>query len=194
MWTIPGITNVDDDLGASPTLFEATLKGVSTPMVGACDKNGLFYAWRANNLAAGPVWTRQVGDPANPSSSSLDMCLAAATWDASDRGLFHASNSTTIGGTAYPASVRRLNPATGASVWQVGLRTGPVLGTATLDGAGVLAVTTYHRSTSSLYLVNAANGAIVRTIALDGLAFPQPAFADQYLFIATGASLTAWAA
>lgn len=192
-WTIPGITGVDDDIGASPTLFTATIGGVSTPMVGACDKNGLFYALKADDLAAGPVWTLRVGNPAN---SGLDMCLAAAAWDASDGGLFHASNSTTVGATAFPASVRRLDPASGAPRWQVGLGTGPVLGTASLDGSNVIAAVTYSTAkgtTSSLYLINAANGTILRTIALDSHAFSEPAFADRYLLVATGRSLTAWA-
>ena len=31
-------------------------------MIGACNKNGIYYAWRRQNLAAGPVWQRQVGN------------------------------------------------------------------------------------------------------------------------------------
>ena len=32
----------DGDFGASPTMFSATLNGVSTPMVGDCNKNGIY--------------------------------------------------------------------------------------------------------------------------------------------------------
>ncbi len=191
-WTIPGITNVDDDIGASPVLFSASVAGVTTPMVGACDKNGIFYAWRAQNLAAGPLWTVQVG---NPAGAGVDMCLASPTWDAAGGRLIQASNSTKLSGHAYPASVRRLDTATGSVIWQLGLGTGPVLGTTSLDGSSVLATVSYSTTkgtTSSLYLIDATRGVILRTIALDNHAFSQPVFADKYLFIGTGKSLTAW--
>jgi outer membrane protein assembly factor BamB len=191
-WTIPGIATIDDDLGASPTLFTATLAGQPTPMVGACDKNGVFYAWRTTNLSAGPVWTQTVGNPAN---AGLDMCLAAASWDPTGSRLFHASNSTTVTGKAVPASVRRLDPATGTVLWQVGLASGPVLGSSSLDAGNVVAAATYSTqkgTSSACYLINASDGTILRSITLDSHAFSQPTFADHYLFVATGKSLTAW--
>src|SRR5215475_9062762 len=46
-WQIPtGQRGPDSDFGGSPTLFSAKLAGVPTPMVGACNKNGTYYAWR----------------------------------------------------------------------------------------------------------------------------------------------------
>jgi len=33
---------------------------VSTPMVGACHKNGIFYALAQDDLSAGPVWQTQI--------------------------------------------------------------------------------------------------------------------------------------
>ena len=62
-WTAPLGQAADLDFGSSPTLFAASLGGVETPMVGACNKNGRYYAWRRWNLAAGPVWSRLVGAP-----------------------------------------------------------------------------------------------------------------------------------
>jgi outer membrane protein assembly factor BamB len=54
IWTIPPADHgPDSDFGGSPTLFTAPLGGVSTPMVGAENKNGTYYAWRQSNLAAG---------------------------------------------------------------------------------------------------------------------------------------------
>ena len=61
-------------------------------MVGACNKNGVYYALRLDNLAAGPVWTFQAG---NPENAGTGQCIAAAIWDGSR--LFVASNGTTIG-------------------------------------------------------------------------------------------------
>ncbi len=40
----------DGDFGGSPTLFTATINGKTVPMVGACNKNGIYYG-----LGPGPV-------------------------------------------------------------------------------------------------------------------------------------------
>jgi outer membrane protein assembly factor BamB len=56
-WKVPPNELIpDSDFGGSPTLFQATIGGNPTPLVGACNKNGTYYAWRQQNLAAGPVW------------------------------------------------------------------------------------------------------------------------------------------
>ena len=65
-------------------------------------------------------------------------------------------------------SVGQVNPSTGAFLWQTGLPCA-VMGTPTLDSAGVLAVGTYRcvkPAAPGAYLINAATGArmIVRGI------------------------------
>src|SRR6185295_18515414 len=47
----------DSDFGSSPTLFGA---GTPPPDVGACNKNGKYYALAANPLSA-PIWSDQLG-------------------------------------------------------------------------------------------------------------------------------------
>jgi len=152
-------------------------------MVGACNKNGRYYALRSQNLSTGPVWERKVAAP----SAQGPQCDAAAIWNGTD--LFVASGaSTTIGGVTYPAAIRRVNPATGGYRWQRGLPVGPVIGSPSLDGGGVIAAATYNTSTNSnngVYLLNAATGAIVRVIQTHDREFAQPVFADGYLFIGT---------
>ena len=61
-WQVPSAEQgFDGDFGGSPTTFTATLGGVPTPMVGACNKgNGIYYGLRQNDLAAGPVWRAQI--------------------------------------------------------------------------------------------------------------------------------------
>ena len=52
-WQVPSSQQVKDgDFGGSPAIWTATINGVSTPMVGACDKDGLFYAFAQHNLSA----------------------------------------------------------------------------------------------------------------------------------------------
>src|SRR5207245_11036306 len=85
------------------------------PLVGACDKNGKFYALRRSALAAGPIWRFQIGQ----SSSQIPECIAGAAFDGSR--LYVGGNTTTVAGTTYPGSVRALDPATGTPIWEVGL-------------------------------------------------------------------------
>ncbi len=185
IWTVPAaMLKRDDDFGASPTLFTATLGGVSTPMVGACNKNGWFYALRTAGLSAGPVWKLQVG--AGFSNTTGEQCIAGAVWDGSR--LFVAGNQTTIAGTSYFGSMRRINPATGAALWATGLP-GAVMGTPTLNGSGVLAAASYDAtsgSTNEAYLLNASTGQLMATLSIGGAReFAQPVFADNHLLLAT---------
>ena len=176
-WQVPaGQHGSDSDFGGSPTLFSAALGGKPTAMVGACNKDGIYYAWRQGNLQAGPAWQRTVGAP----YTSGPQCDAAAVWDG--KHLYVAGNKTTINGVTYPGSIRMINPATGAYLWQRGL-TGPPIGSPTLDGAGVLAVTAYSKN-GLLVLINAATGAVIRTVSV-GPDFGQPVFADNLLLVPT---------
>jgi outer membrane protein assembly factor BamB len=181
------INPVGDDLdwGSSPTLFEARINNVRTKMVGANGKDGVFHALDANNLQNGPVWSYQVGTSAD---FSIGACLAAPIWDSTTRRLFVASNQTTINATVYRGSIRAFDPANGAILWETGLTGGPVMGSPTLNGSGVLAAGTYNISNVTLnavYLLNAANGAILTTIPeTNRIVFAQPVFAGNHLFVA----------
>lgn len=176
----PGI---DSDFGSSPTIFSATLPGSSAPveMVGACNKSGLYFALQAADLAAGPVWSLRVGAP---SSKTVEGCDGSAVYDG--QHLFIAGPPTTIGGVTYNGSIREVAPATGKVLWATGLP-GAVVGTPTLDGAGVLSVASFDISgaTNNDYLVDAANGALLATIDTNSLEFAQPVFAGDYLLLAT---------
>ena len=178
IWTVPAAQQVNDsDFGGSPGLWTATIGGVATPLVGACNKNGTFYAFSTASLAAGPVWTR--------TTSRGGECDAAPVWDGTH--LFLAGVVTSIKGVRYEGSIRKVNPATGAIVWQTGL-TGKILGTPGMDGAGVIAVSSYgaRGGLNALWLVNAANGQILNTISYgNSSTFAQPVFADGYLFTAS---------
>lgn len=183
IWTVPAAERVaDSDFGGSPAIWRASVGGTPTVLAGACNKNGTFYALRASHLAAGPVWSRSIG---NPETRGPGQCDAAAIFDGSH--LYLASNGTTINGTAYQGSVRRVNPATGAIVWRRGL-SGPIIGTPGMDGAGVIAAASYGSTTrqNGVFLINASTGKILKTIAYGASStFGQPVFADNYLFVAS---------
>ena len=158
-WQAPGTAGHghDWDFGASPTLFA----GPGMPAtVGACNKNGRFYALTAKPLARAPRWTDRVAAP----------------------------DGTTIGATTYGGSIRQVNPATGAFIWQTGLHCA-VMGTPALDSAGVLAAGTYSCPKSQApgaYLIKAATGAVLTTLPTGtSRVFAQPVFAQGTLFVAT---------
>jgi polyvinyl alcohol dehydrogenase (cytochrome) len=103
----------DPDFGTTPTLFTATINGHVRSLVGAANKDAMFYAWDRSNPAAGPVWQTTIatasGDPAVGS-------IVSASWDGSR--LYVGGGDTTINGTSCSASLDALNPSTGAFIWR----------------------------------------------------------------------------
>jgi outer membrane protein assembly factor BamB len=152
-------------------------------MIGACNKNGVFYAWRALDLAGGPVWSIQLGDP---SDVGIGKCLASAIWDGAR--LFAASNGTHIDGHHLAGSLRQLNPATGAILWETGLK-GSAYGSPTLDGGGVIAAGTFAKAqeeNNGVYLVKASDGTLITRIdTMGSTVFSQPVFAQDRMFLAS---------
>ncbi len=161
----------DGDFGGSPTIFGA--------YVGACNKNGKYYALDRVTMAL--VWKAQIG--IKSSSASPAQCSAAAIYDG--QFLYMAGDPTTINGVSYRGSLRRLNPATGAFLWELGLPNS-VLGAPTMNGGGVIAVGTYDytATTNAVYLVDASTGRLLRTLTTGGRTFAQSVFANGYLFTA----------
>src|SRR6266702_233218 len=169
----------DGDFGASPTVFG--------PDVGACNKNGVFYALRRSTMKV--AWSRRIGAPAP--HHGVSNCSASAIYDG--RTLFVAGPRHVINGKAYPGSVQALNPNTGALLWQTGLANG-VIGSPSLDGGGVLAVGTYGftKTPNEVYLLDASTGSIQRRLVRGSADFAQSVFAEGRLFTANGNGLVSW--
>src|SRR4030095_9633551 len=111
------------------------------------------------------------------------------------RRLFVGSNQTTIQAEVFKGSMRCFKPANGSVIWETGLTGGPVMGSPTLNGTGVLAAATYNISDVTLntvYLLNAANGNILTSLPeTNNIVFAQPVFAGTHLFVATAGGVTA---
>jgi polyvinyl alcohol dehydrogenase (cytochrome) len=176
----------DGDFGGSPTLFTTRIKGTTAQLVGACSKNGRYYALRRSSMKV--VWTRRIG--ASSTGKVFAQCQSAAAFDG--RFLYMAGPAATIGGKVHRGSVERLNPATGAIGWQTGLPEG-VLTSPAINASGVIGVGTYDNGTApnATYLIDASTGAILTTLD-KGVDFPQAAFADGWLYTASGTDLYAW--
>ena len=181
-WTAPNSLTSDLDFGSSPTLFKATVAGVSTPLVGACNKNGKFYTWRQSNLSAGPIWSRQVGQSGGTGNGA---CITSAAWDFQAQRLFVAANSTTINGIQSAGGLRALNPATGASLWEQSLPCLPN-GSPTINSQ-VVAVSMYSCPTGvspTVRIYRESDGQFLGSVPETGKTFAQPVFAHGMLFVA----------
>jgi outer membrane protein assembly factor BamB len=148
------------DFGASPTLFS---DASGRALVAAASKDGWLYALDRANLAAGPVWKRQVatlepsdpthcGDPLHGYGSIVSPAFA--------NGLLYAAGGHTPDGA--PGSVLALDPATGA-VQFVHRTPGYVLGAMAVAGE-VLAVTSNaaDSASSTLEILDAHTGDVLR--------------------------------
>jgi outer membrane protein assembly factor BamB len=130
-WQLPPSDWIGDstDFGASPTLFQAKIGGITKYLVGANNKNGKFYAFERGNITNGPIWENQIAAP-----GKCPLCgqgaISSAGWNGSK--LFIAGGHTTINSTACLGSVQEVDPATGLNLWQRCLNDGPVLAPVTL--------------------------------------------------------------
>jgi polyvinyl alcohol dehydrogenase (cytochrome) len=151
-WEIPQSqqTNGDPDFLAAPTIFTANRFGVATEMVGIINKNAIYYAFNAANIAGGPVWEDQVG-PGSECPQCGSAGIAPSAWDG--RVLYIGGPATTINGKACNGSLQAVNAATGAYLWRDCLGAS-VLG-AVMAIPGVIFVN--HGQTISAY--NAGTGA-----------------------------------
>jgi polyvinyl alcohol dehydrogenase (cytochrome) len=131
-WQVPSSQQGgDSDFGATPTLFTANGQN----MVGAVNKNGIFYAFKRDALGSGPVWQTQLSPGGGcPQCGSGD--ISSAAWDGST--LYVGTTSVSINGSSCTGSVEALNPATGAFIWQHCMLDGPVIG-AVVTANGVVA-------------------------------------------------------
>jgi len=116
-WQLPPADRfTDDDFGATPSLFTATIGGVNHNMVGVLNKNGKYYAFDRTNISQGPIWEAQVGNLGSAHN------IASSAWDGTK--LYVAGQTTTINGKSCTGSVNALNPADGTFIWRICQTTG----------------------------------------------------------------------
>lgn len=112
-WQIPVSQQTGDgDFGSTATLFTATINGTVRQMVGAVNKNGIYYAFERDNITAGPVWEDREASIMRGDKSSR----AASAWDGTY--LYEGDTTTTVNRKACAGSVRALNPSNGTFIWQ----------------------------------------------------------------------------
>jgi polyvinyl alcohol dehydrogenase (cytochrome) len=165
----------DSDFGSTPTLFTSS----TGPMVGVANKNGKYYAFNRNNIAAGPVWTDQVA-----TGGSCPQCgsgsISPSAWDG--HNLYIGGGNTTISGSSCKGGVRKVNPNNGSYVWQHCMGAGPVLGSVTATASGVVAAS----QGNTVIVMNASTGATVARLS-DNLSgsklYGGPSISNGVLFV-----------
>jgi outer membrane protein assembly factor BamB len=139
----------DGDFGASPTLFTATINGQTRQLVGAANKNGIYYALDRTNFGAGPVWE-------SPRISTDPSTIATSAWDGTR--LYVGGFFDTVNGQGCDGTVKAIDPSTGAFLWNdcFGNGYGEVVEGLTAVPGLVLAGVGQH-----LVVINSANGKVL---------------------------------
>jgi polyvinyl alcohol dehydrogenase (cytochrome) len=153
-WTVPAANQGagDPDFGTTPTLFTATINNQPRQLVGAANKDGIFYAWDRTPNAQQQltlVWQTTVGTAsASPSTGSI----VSAAWDGTE--LYVGGGNVTINGTSCTGNIDALDPATGAYIWQSCLTSHVLAGITEVPGLIVIGTTG-----GNLLVIATSNGA-----------------------------------
>lgn len=181
-WQVPQFAMVgdgDSDFGSTPALFNATINGTLHQMVGAINKNGIFYAFERGALGNGPHWQDQISTGPNCSTCDGAGTIAPAAWDGTS--LYIGGGFTTIKGQSCQGSLRALDPATGHYLWEHCL--GDARAMAALAVVpGVVVVGEGHYVTA----VDAETGAtlfVFRDTRVGSIFYGAPSIAHAMLFI-----------
>lgn len=169
-WKLPEYETVlDSDFGTSTTLFSAN----GNNMVAAINKNGEAYAFNQDSLASGPIWQQSIAVGGDCPTCGVSSVSSAAFGDSQ---LYMAGNLGDINGTEYPGTVRALNPATGAYIWQHAAP-GPVIGALAYDNGMVL-----DGGGSVLEVLDATTGARVYSYDTGAQIYAGPSVADGVIY------------
>jgi outer membrane protein assembly factor BamB/regulation of enolase protein 1 (concanavalin A-like superfamily) len=169
-WKLPEYETVlDSDFGTSTTLFSAN----GNNMVAAINKNGEAYAFNQNSLASGPIWQQNIAVGGDCPTCGVSSVSSAAFGDGQ---LYMAGNLGDINGTEYPGTVRALNPATGAYIWQHAAP-GSVIGALAYDNGMVL-----DGAGSVLEVLNATTGARLYSYDTGAQIYAGPSVADGVIY------------
>ena len=173
-WQVPASqrdNTFDSDFGTTPTLFTDTS---GRRLVGASNKNGLYYAWDRSDLAAGPVWDRRVAV-----GGACPQCGKAAISPAAfdGRHLFIAGGILQLNdGTKVGGNVQEVDPATGQRIWIHTFPTGPKPPPSVLGAVTATASTVVVGSARNLVVLDKTSGDAVYTFTAPADSGKPPAY------------------
>ncbi len=144
----------DSDFGTTPTLFHDRHH---RPLVGASNKNGLYYAWDRRDVAAGPVWSVRVA-PGGACPQCGQAAISPAAFDG--HTVFIGGGITTIDGQQCGGNVTAVDPATGRVRWAHCFLAGPEPPPAVLGAVTVTRSLVVVGSARQIVLLNKWTGSV----------------------------------
>jgi len=185
-YSCPAPFGPDNDLGASPNLFTATIGGRARDVVGAGQKSGIY--WALDRDTGEELWHTNVG----PGSR-----LGGIEWGTAYDGTHVYAPIGNINGTPYQApdgtrltygSWAALDPATGRIVWQTA-DPGKYLNSALASPAvanGVVFGASMSNTGDNFYALEAATGKILWRFPSGAPSIATPAIVDGVVYWGTG--------
>jgi len=155
-WKVPKTDEGDYDFGSTPTLFSGTVTpgGKNRRLVGVPNKNGNYYVFNRDNVAAGPVATIVLAHAGRTDPTKGNGSVSPSAFDG--RTLYIAGGGTEVAGQPVPGSLAAYDPNDlSKPIWKVAAA-GPVLGAVT-TASGIVAIGNGPFTT----LVSSVDGAIL---------------------------------
>jgi outer membrane protein assembly factor BamB len=154
-------------------LFSASIAGEPQQLVGAENKNGVYYALNRDNLAAGPVWQYRVESSAAYADASCNNTISTSAWAGPGQPIMVAG--VALSGSNCIGTMTALNPSTGQPEWQVNLPGGVEGAVTELPGLVVVGAGT------DLEVLSSSNGSTLFSYteplsAKDGGAYGAPKY------------------
>lgn len=115
-WQIPPAQSGGDfDWGNTAVLMT---DAAGNKLVAGTNKNGFTYAFKRDDISAGPIWEQQtsLGGQCPPCGQGSVSSGAFA-----HGVLYMAGGNTTINGVGYPGAIRAIDPGTGKYIWEHGV-------------------------------------------------------------------------
>jgi outer membrane protein assembly factor BamB len=173
-WPVPRpdpSSGFDADWGTSPIVFN---DATGRQLVAATNKDGITYAFDRNNVSAGPVWRQQIAVGGDCPTCGQGTVSSAAFGNGL---LYVAGGNTTINGAAVQGSVRAMDPASGAIVWEHP-EPSPIIAAVAYTNGLVIA-----GPGASVEVLNAASGSQLWSYATGGYIYGAPSVAGGTVYV-----------
>jgi outer membrane protein assembly factor BamB len=173
-WQLPLSASVSDsDWSTTPTL---TTDAGGQALLSVANKNGILYTFRRDNLAAGPLWQRQLA-AGGACPTCGDGILASGMF--ANGTLYYAGGHNVRNGHGAGGSVTALDPGTGTVQWSRQTDQ-PVLGTpAYVNGMiGLVEGSTFE-------VLDASSGTLLYSYLLPSVVYGAVSVANGHFYVGT---------